>query len=75
MCVTTSTTYTATEADALSTAFYVMGLEPAAEYCRQHPEIGAILVPPLPQGRTLTPLILNIPEEDLFFGDDVAVEG
>ena len=71
----TVTAPTATEADALSTAFYVMGLEPAAEYCRQHPEIGAILVPPLPQGRTLTPLILNIPEEDLFFGDDVAVEG
>ncbi len=71
----TVTAPTATEADALSTAFYVMGLEPAAAYCRQHPEIGAILVPPLKEGRTLTPLILNIPEEDLFFGDDVAVEG
>jgi len=71
----TVTAPTATEADALSTAFYVMGLEPAAEYCRQHPEIGAILVPPLSTGRTLTPLILNISEEELFFGDDVAVEG
>ena len=71
----TVTAPTATEADALSTAFYVMGLEPAAEFCRQHPEIGAILVPPLKEGRTLTPLILNIPEEELFFGDDVAVEG
>ena len=71
----TVTAPTATEADALSTAFYVMGLEAAAEYCREHPQIGAILVPPLTQGRTLTPLILNIPEEDLFFGDDVAVEG
>ena len=71
----TVTAPTATQADALSTAFYVMGLEPAAAYCRQHPEIGAILVPQLTQGRTLTPLILNIPEEDLFFGDDVAVEG
>ncbi len=71
----TVTAPTATEADALSTAFYVMGLEPAAAYCREHPQIGAILVPPLTQGRTLTPLIQNIPEEDLFFGDDVAVEG
>ena len=71
----TVTAPTATEADALSTAFYVMGHEAAAAYCRQHPEIGAILVPPLMQGRTLTPLILNIPEEDLFFGDDVSVEG
>ena len=71
----TVTAPTATEADALSTAFYVMGLDAAAEYCREHPQIGAILVPPLTHGRTLTPLILNIPEEDLFFGDDVAVEG
>ncbi len=71
----TVTAPTATEADALSTAFYVMSLEAAAEYCREHPQIGAILVPPLTHGRTLTPLILNIPEEDLFFGDDVAVEG
>ena len=70
----TVTAPSATEADALSTAFYVMGLEAAAEYCRQHPEIGAILVPPLKEGRTLTPLILNIPEDDLFFGDDVAVD-
>ena len=75
MLTVTVTAPTATEADALSTAFYVMGLDAAAEYCRQHPQIGAILVPPLTQGRTLTPLILNIPEEDLFFGDDVAVEG
>ena len=70
----TVTAPTATEADALSTAFYVMGLDAAAEYCRQHSEIGAILVPPLKEGRTLAPLILNIAEEELFFGDDVAVD-
>jgi thiamine biosynthesis lipoprotein len=65
---------TAAAADALSTAFYVMGLDAAAEYCRAHTEIGAILVPPLTEGRTLTPLILNIAEDDLFFGDGVVVE-
>lgn len=70
----TVTASTATEADALSTAFYVMGLDAAAEYCRQHSEIGAILVPPLKEGRTLSPLILNIAEEELFFGDDVAID-
>ena len=70
----TVTAPTATEADALSTAFYVMGLDAAADYCRKHPEIGAILVPPLKEGRTLTPWILNIPEVELFFGDDVAVD-
>ena len=34
---------TAAEADALSTAFYVMGPEAAMDYCRQHPSIAAIL--------------------------------
>lgn len=37
---------TAAEADALSTAFYVMGNEPAREYCREHPEIAAIMLCP-----------------------------
>jgi len=35
---------TAEQADALSTAFYVLGLEPARAYCQQHPEISALLV-------------------------------
>ena len=35
---------TAAEADALSTALYVMGLEAAREFCRLHPEIAALLV-------------------------------
>ncbi len=33
-------------ADALSTAFFVMGPEKAAEYCERHPEVSAILVCP-----------------------------
>lgn len=35
---------TAAEADALSTAFYVLGLEGTREYCKKHPGIGAVLV-------------------------------
>lgn len=35
---------TAAEADALSTALYVLGVEKAAEYCASRPELGAILV-------------------------------
>lgn len=31
-------------ADALSTAFYVMGKEQSLEYCRTHPEIGAVMI-------------------------------
>jgi thiamine biosynthesis lipoprotein len=37
---------TATEAEALSTAFYVMGPQKAAEYCAAHPEIAALLIAP-----------------------------
>lgn len=35
---------TGAEADALSTAFYVLGVAGTAEYCARHPDIGAILV-------------------------------
>jgi len=36
----------AAEADALSTAFFVMGLEAARRFCAEHPKIGAVLVLP-----------------------------
>ncbi len=35
---------TAAEADALSTAFYVLGIEKAKAYCEQYPNISALLV-------------------------------
>jgi thiamine biosynthesis lipoprotein len=35
---------TATASDALSTAFFVMGVEGAKAYCASHPEVGAIIV-------------------------------
>jgi thiamine biosynthesis lipoprotein len=40
---------TAAEADALSTAFYVMGPAAVSEYCLEHPGIGALLVIPGPR--------------------------
>jgi thiamine biosynthesis lipoprotein len=36
---------TGAEADALSTAFYVGGVDLARRYCAAHPEIGAVLLP------------------------------
>jgi FAD:protein FMN transferase len=36
---------TSTEADALSTAFYVGGLEFARHYCESHPGVGALVLP------------------------------
>jgi len=41
----------ATLADALSTAFFVMGPEQTAEFCRTRPEIAALLVCPAEGGR------------------------
>lgn len=41
---------TGAEADALSTAFYVMGPGGAAEYCAAHPAISAVLVCPRQEG-------------------------
>jgi thiamine biosynthesis lipoprotein len=42
---------TAALADALSTAFYVMGPEASLAYCRARPEIGLVLICPGRQGR------------------------
>ena len=37
---------TAAQADALATAFYVMGPEGTLDYCRRHPEVAALLACP-----------------------------
>jgi thiamine biosynthesis lipoprotein len=52
---------TAAEADALSTAFYVMGPDRAKEYCEQHAEISAVM---------LCPGVLAGSLEKRFFGVD-----
>ena len=65
---------TTAEADAISTALYVMGLEPAVEWCQRHPEIGAILVPTPSAGGQLRPVLCNVPQERLFLAEDVATE-
>ena len=40
----TVTASTAAEADALATAFFILGIEKAREYCEQHAEIGTVLL-------------------------------
>jgi thiamine biosynthesis lipoprotein len=62
-------TPSATEADALSTALYVMGLERALAFCDEHPEVGAILIPAPSEGRTLQPIVRNLPSDRIFFED------
>ena len=43
----------AAEADALSTAFFVLGVEPTARFCRTRPDVGVVLLP-TGQDRPLT---------------------
>lgn len=69
----TVVTPNATDADALSTAFYAMGLDNALKYCDDHPETSAIFVPTPTRGRTLEPVIKNFPLNRLFFEKDVSV--
>jgi len=48
---------TGAEADALSTAFFVGGIDLARRYCHTHPEIGAVL---LPDGDDSQPVTFNL---------------
>jgi FAD:protein FMN transferase len=65
---------TAAQGDALSTAFFVGGVENSLPYCDNHPEIGAIFVLPPERGCTLQLLLCRIPEGTLFFETDVEAE-
>jgi thiamine biosynthesis lipoprotein len=51
---------TAARADALATAFFILGVEKARIYCQAHPEIGAVL---LPQENGAEPVILGLADE------------
>jgi FAD:protein FMN transferase len=42
---------TAAVADALATAFFILGVERTRGYCEAHPEIGAVLLPDAPNAR------------------------
>ena len=56
----------AAEADALSTAFYVLGVEGTERYCERHPECAAIL---LADDADATPLAINLPARDFDWDD------
>jgi thiamine biosynthesis lipoprotein len=51
---------TAAEADALSTAFFILGVEKTREYCATHPGVGAIL---LPQEENARPVVCGLGSE------------
>ncbi len=52
---------TTAEADAISTALFVMGLEAAQAWCAAHPQISALLVPAPKSGSRLEPVLCNLP--------------
>ena len=54
-------------ADALSTAFFVLGVENALKCCDNFPLVGVIFFPPPKQGRNLEPIFHNVPAERVFF--------
>ena len=61
---------TAAEADALSTAFFVGGVELAERYCSNHPSVSALLIPPPTIGQRLEPVNIGVPLEQLFWNDE-----
>jgi thiamine biosynthesis lipoprotein len=57
-------------ADALSTAFFVMGVEKARLCCENWPEVGAILLPFPAKGSKVHPTLVNIPEELIVWDEE-----
>ena len=60
-------------ADALSTAFFVMGVEKACLCCKNWPEVGAILIPFPDKGRKVSPTVIGIPDEQIVWDEDQVV--
>lgn len=55
---------TAAEADALSTAFYVMGCDAAERYCSTRPDIGFLMLLPSSGGSAVELVTCNLNDED-----------
>ncbi|MGE0609275.1 MAG: FAD:protein FMN transferase [Pirellulales bacterium] len=60
---------TAAEADALATAFYILGPAPTADYCRRHPHIAALLTVGLPDADRVTLEAWNFADDELSLAD------
>ena len=60
-------------ADALSTAFFVMGVEKARLCCENWPEVGAILLPFPDRGNKVKPTVVNMPDELIVWDEEQIV--
>jgi len=56
-------------ADALSTAFFVLGVENTLACCDNFPSVGAILFPLPADGRTLETIVHNLPADRIFWNE------
>lgn len=63
---------TAASAEALSTAFFVIGVENARQYCHNHPQVQALLIPTPEPGHRLRIVNCGLPASQLFLSEDVA---
>jgi FAD:protein FMN transferase len=61
---------TAALADALSTAFYLLGREAARAYVDAHPEVGAVIVEEAPEHAAPRVTVLGLTESDFVPGGD-----
>jgi thiamine biosynthesis lipoprotein len=59
---------TAAEADALATAFFILGTARARVYCEAQPEIGALLIPQPQPGEPLNPILIGNLEAEVYAG-------
>jgi thiamine biosynthesis lipoprotein len=53
---------TAAEADALATAFFILGVDQTREYCKAHPGVGALL---LSAGDDAEPVVLGLAPHEI----------
>lgn len=56
-------------ADALSTAFFALGVEKAAQCCDNLRGVGAILIPFPERGKQVTPTMIGVPSERIFWDE------
>ena len=54
-------------ADALSTAFFVGGVEIARQCCDNLPDVGAVLISRPERGRRVRPVVIGIPDDQIFW--------
>lgn len=57
-------------ADALSTAFFVGGVEIARQCCDNLSNVGAVLIPKPERGRRVRPIVIGIPDDQLFWNPE-----